>query len=370
MEELASTAPNSLLHMLADSQAGTQEARAFSEQVFPLMRTEQEAKARGYFEDQIKSLNDQITSINSQRQGLATDKLNDMIKDERTFQLNQKQYELDKLKSDRDWKASQHSLHNEDQRIKQTQQQINWQKTQEAAQLSGTYKGKATLAALKVDAETKAAAARANISQASLNERIRHNLESEKAQQQRLAKQGQSNAMKIIDAAMNPSKRATLTLQSKQYIDPKTQAILQTQAVTGQLNDAHYDQKKKQWYYYAKRTMTPQQAIAQGYPMGGNTPVRDPQKLYDILTASHVPAADALKAVRIKTGIGDFQPGVATDYNTETLANMTNKQLMEIARARGYKGSGSRNDLIHYIQLRNPNQQATPAGWNTAPTRP
>jgi hypothetical protein len=249
---------------------------------------------------------------------------------------------LDKLKSNRDWQATLRSLHNEDQRISMAKDYAQIQK----AGVTGVYKGKPTLATVKATAAEKLAAAKYNLSAAALQEKLRHSSETEAVARQRLKNQEQRNAMAIVDHAFNPSGSATLTLSKKVPITA-TEALLD--------KNARRDPKSKQWYTYRKETMTQQQAIAQGYNLGGNTPITDPQDLYNLLVGSGTNPSMALNLVRTKTGIGDFKPGSESNFDTDSLARMTNKEIMGIARARGYKGGGKRNELIHYIVLHNPN---------------
>ena len=350
-EELSLVAPNSLLHMLGEQEAGVQEANAFSGKVFPLVQTEQEANARNFFENQIKDLDAQIGVLEGSKQGKVNDRLNTLLQQEREFDLNLKQQALDKLKANRDWQATVRSLKNDDARLAMAKKQFGLQE----AGVTGVYKGKPTLSAIKATIAERQAAQRLAISNASLQERMRHAQETESIQRQRASNQAQQNAMKILDHAMHPTSKATLTLTKRININPKDQPGLYAKAIAGSLKDAHRDPKTGQWYYYGKQTLTTQEAIAQGYNLGGNTPITDPQQLYDLLKAAGTPSAMALKLVRTRTGVGDFVPGGTTNYTTDVLAGFTNKRLMEIARARGYKGGGKRSDLVHYIIMRNPN---------------
>jgi hypothetical protein len=350
-QELASQAPNSLLHMLGAAEAGTQEANAFSGKVFPLVRSESESSARAGFESQIKDLNSQIDTLEGTKTGKVNDRLNSLLQDERTFQLNQSQQALDKLKANRDWQATVRSLHNDDQRLSMAKKEFALSE----AGVTGTYKGKPTLSAIKATIAERQAAQRLNLSSAALEERQRHALETEAIQKQRISNQTQRNSMQILDHAMEPTSRATLTLTKRINIDPKQQPGLYAQALTGKLKDAHRDPSSGQWYYYGKQTITPQEALAQGYNLGGNTPITDPQRLYDLLIGTGTPAPMALKLIRTKTGISDFAPGGTTNYNADTLSGMTNKELAGIAKTRGYKGGGKRQQLVDYILMRNPN---------------
>src|SRR5262249_3188892 len=151
---LSLTAPNSLLHMLGEAQAGTQEARAFSERVFPLARTEQEGKARSFYEEQIKELNDKITSIKSQRQGLLDSRLNDLIPPERTYSLTKPQKELDKIKAQHDWDAAKRSLDLDTKKYNLAVQQFGQQTKYQKGQL-GLQKSAQQLQQQKINQQAK-----------------------------------------------------------------------------------------------------------------------------------------------------------------------------------------------------------------------
>jgi hypothetical protein len=343
-QELAMTAPNMLLHQLADAQAGTQEARAFSENVFPLVQTEETAKSKGFFEDQIAKLNDEISTIQGSKQGKVNSRLNDLITQERGFKQQEAQMALDKLKASRDWQATQRTLNNDTARLKLAQASFK-------AQATGTYGGKPTLAAQKISSDEAKAQASLNLSKAQLRESIRHHLETEAVSQQKANHVAQANAMAILDHAMAPSARTSITLQHKVILDAAKGLIT---------SGARKDPKTGQYYIYEKRTLTPDAAIAQGYNLGGNAPTTDPNKLYTILTGSNVSSALATKLIRTKTGIHDFSPGKDVNFSIPSLAGMSNPDVMALARARGWKGGGKRNELLHWIVLHNPSTPATP----------
>jgi len=359
-EELSMTAPNNLTHALANAEAGVQEANAFSGRVFPLVQTEQTANMKNFFETQISDLNKQVATLEGSKQGLKNTRLNDLLTQERQFQQSQAQLGLDKQKANRDWIATQHTLHNDDKRLSMAQTQYNRQ--------FGLQTKAQTLEQQRINLQAKQQAARLKLDWSTLAERMRHDQETEKTQAARASARSQSNAMALVDKAMSPTHRGTLTLNTKSYIPKNSPAELA--AASGTTKNAYWDPKKSQWYTYGKKTLTNAQALAQGYDLGGNTPVSDPQKLFTLLRSAGIPAATAIKVIRVKTGIGDFQPGKPTDYNAHTLAGMTNKDLMDLARARGYKGRGTRNVIINYIMSRNPASAPTPAGYGSTPSRP
>lgn len=344
---LAQIAPNQLLHGLANAQAGTQQARAFSERVFPAMRTEEVSKARGYFEDQIKDLRKQIDSINSQSSTLVSQRFKDLQAAEREYALAQENLKLDRLKADRDWEATQRSLHNEDVRLGLAKKEFGLNE----AGVTGKYKGKVTQQAIKLAVEQRLAAQRYGLSVAQYRERLRHNVESESIQQQKMANQNQKNAMSIIDAVTGRSKSG-VTMTRKVTLDKTAGAI----AVAKGNTKVHYDPKTKTYYTYETTHMTPQQ-VERTY---GSGYASDPQQLYDLLIGSGIPKAMALKVVKTKTGVHDFQPGKAVQYTAEDLHRIGKKSFNElrgIAISRGFKpGKNKKNtqQLIDFILSTNP----------------
>lgn len=356
-QELASVAPNSLIHMLTMAQAGVQEANAFSQRVFPLVQTEQEANARNTFESQIKDLNDQINTLEGSKQGKINDRLNSLLADERTFAASQAQQKLDQLKADRDWQATQKSLTLQQQRDAEAKKEFAWQKAYQTGQL-GLQKTSQKIQVAKLNQQAANQAARLGLDKQSLLERMRHNQETEKVQQQRANNNSRSNAMSLVQHAMSPTTKGTVTLNVKSYIDPKTQPLLNMKAANGTLKDAHWDSDKQQWYVYNKKTLTNEKALAQGIDLGGNTPVSDPQKLFNLLKSASVPSAIAISVIRNRTGIMDFTPGQDPNYNSHTLAGMSNADLHDLAKARGFKADGhvSRNVLVNYIMAHNPDK--------------
>lgn len=347
MEQLAMTAPNSLLHMLGNAQAGVQEANAFSGRVFPLVRTEAEANARNTFESNIKDLNSQIDALEGSKQGEINGRVNDLLTSERQFQLNQNQLGLDKLKAGRDWQATLRSLKNDDARLALARKQFGIQE----AGVTGTYKGKPTQSAIKLSNQEMQAAARLKISEATLRERIQHNTETESIQRQRVQINQEHNAMAIVDAATGGNHPVTIT--HRVNLDQSQGATAMALGKT----DVHRDSKTGKYYRYEKVSMTPTQLVGAGYELPGNAPITDPQRLYDLLRGAQIPAPMALKVVRAKTGINDFSPGQPVNYDHGTLSGMTTTELRGIAEGRGYKyprKAPSRGNLIDFITSRNP----------------
>jgi hypothetical protein len=347
---LASIAPNQLLHGLANAQAGEQLASAYSQRVFPALRTEETSKARGYFEDQIKDLRKQIDQINSQSSVLKSNRLSDLLKQEREFELQQAQLKLDNLKADRDWEATKRTLHNEDVRLGLAKKQFGLQESS----VTGKYKGKKTQSAIKAAAEQRLAAQRMGISVAQYQERVRHNQATEAQARARVQNSQQKNAMAILDAVTGRSKGG-MVITHRRELSPAQGAAMayrnsKVQIVRGADGKNHY---------YIEETvhLSPQQVQRQY----GSGFAADPQQLYDLLIGSNIPKAMATKLVRTKTGVHDFQPGKPVAYTANDLAAIGRKSFNElrgIALSRGFKPNpkhkANTQNLIDFILNTNP----------------
>lgn len=345
--QLASVAPNQMLWGLGEAQAGVQAARSFSGKVFPAMATEQAATARSFYEGKIQDIQDEITKLESTKGSLASSKLNDLIKQEREYELQLHQSQLDKTKADRDWKATQHQLRNDDARLNLTKKQFGLQESG----VTGKYKGKATLAAVKISADEKLAASKLGLSVAQYKEMVRHHLESEKVQARRATNQAQTKAMSILDAVTGGSKAGTIT-QKQWMTDTAGSAAM----LSGKTN-VFKDPKTGKYYTYVTNHLTAhelQRKYGSGY-------ANDPQQLYDLLTGSNIPKQMALKLVRAKTGVGDFQPGKPVVYSHNDLVAVGKRSFNELrglALARGFKPNknhpANSQMLIDYIMHNNP----------------
>lgn len=343
-----SMAAGEMLHSLGLSTAHAGEAEAFAGKVFPALETEEQAKSRSFFENQIKQNQDQINTLNASKSGLANDKLTSLVQNERQYELDLKNAALDRLKSNRDWQATQHQLKNDDARL-----------ALETAGTTGTYKGKPTLENIKLTVSQQQAAERLGISEARLKQTIAKSTESSQIQQERLSAQVSKNGMSVIDAAMNPNKGRPITMTTKVNIPPGSLAELR--AESGKMSDAHYDPKTKSWYQYQRLTLSPQDWAKRG-GYSGTTPVSDPQQLFDLVRGS-VPLLSpkaVVNLVRAKTGLKNWSPGQPSTYSGNDLGKMSQNQLKGIAEGRGWKPGmgGTKQNLMDFILHHNP----APAG--------
>jgi hypothetical protein len=181
------------LHTLMYAQAGEQAAQQFAGQIFPLVRTEQMASARNQFEDQISQYEDQITSLKSQRGAQINSRFNDLrtqelqygmqraqlqlqkiddlknynlqvrkAKDDRvaatrTYNLDKQQLGLDRTKANRDYEIAKRNAGNDEKQTAIAEKNYQLDLAKMAADESGTYQGKPTLAAKQLNADIKKA---------------------------------------------------------------------------------------------------------------------------------------------------------------------------------------------------------------------
>ena len=343
--QLASVAPNQLLHGLANAQAGTQQARAFSERVFPAMRTEQIANARNTFESQINDLRQQIDQITGQRGTLIDQKFTDLQAAQRDWDLKQAQLKLDQLKADRDWQAAQHQMANDDKRLRITQGQLRLQ----TAGVTGKLGGKPTLAAIKVSNQAIQAANKLGMTKAQLQETIRSHMANEANASKRLQISQRSKAMTILDHALG-FKSGSVSFDQRREI-PMTQALSPGMRKNPHLSYVSAKNSKDgrdHWYLTQPVHLTQAQFAAQ-YGSGYG---KNPQNLYDLLIGSNIPKAIALKVTRDRTLIQDFVPGKPVVYSASDLKAIGQRSFQElrgIAVQRGWKP--------------NARQRANPSKW-------
>ena len=344
--QLASVAPNQLLHGLANAQAGTQQARAFSEKVFPAMRTEQIANARNTFESQINDLRQQIDQITGQRGTLIDQKFTDLQAAQRDWDLKQAQLKLDQLKADRDWQATQHQMANDDKRLKISQGAFGLQK----AGVTGKYGGKPTLAAIKVSNQMIQEGKKLGLSKQQLQERIQHDRNMEKNAAARLQISQKSKAMTILDHVMGAKGGNVTWNQRREVTGPG--AMLQWMRNPGKYQMVK-DAKGVPHFYTTQPVHLNQAQFAAQYGSGYG---KNPQALYDLLIGSNVPKAVALQVTRQKTLINDFVPGKPVKYTAPDLNAIGQRSFQElrgIAVQRGWKPTpkhnANRQTFIDYI---------------------
>lgn len=306
-EALANLGAGSQLHTLGYAQAGEQQAQAFAGQVFPLVRTEQTAQARQYYEDQIKSTQAKIDDLNSQRGALVNTRLNDLTKQNLDYQLQQHQQALDKLNADRtfglqtrqakadslkaghDWQATLTTLKHDEERIALAKRQFELSQ----GKLTGTYKGLPTIDKQNLDAQDKRSMALLNLSAEQLTLRKQQLATSESLAKKQFAANQQVTWNSYVDAAVNP--HPGKSVQQSHAVE-----IQYTQALKDPKN-SWYDSKTGKYYH----AVTTHEVIT-------TQPITDPKGLYEFLLSHNVPKNVALSKVRTRLAVPDWSPGQKT----------------------------------------------------------
>jgi hypothetical protein len=295
-QALANLGAGAQLHTLGYAAADVGQANAFAGRVFPLIQTEEQSKARAYFEDQKKDLQKQITALEATKGSKATTRKNELITAERTYALQQTQSQLDKLKADRDWKATKRTLKNDDARLAIAQEQQRIQQ----GQLTGTYDGKPTLGQQSLDQQAKALSVREQqfaqqlgMTKQEFALRKSQLQSSTKLAQQRMDLAQAQSASQYLDAALTPQYGKTVITTTPAEID-QTAAFHDKGAwkVKGKDGKDHY-------YHMIKSQYTPQLTA----------PITNPNLLVDYLTAHNVPRAHAISMVKQRLNLPNWKYG-------------------------------------------------------------
>lgn len=293
-EALANLGAGQQLHTLGYAQAGEQQAQAFSGQVFPVMRTEQTAQARSYYEDQIKATRQKIDDLNSQRGGLVNTRLNDLTKQQldyqlqqhqqaldklnadRTFTLSSKTAKLDQIKANRDWQATLTTMRHDQERIDLSKRQFALTE----GKLTGTYKGLPTIDKQSLDASDRRSMAALNITKDELLLRKQTLAASEALAKKKFAADQQVTWNAYVDAAINP--HPGKSVQQSHAVE-----ITSVQALKDPKN-SWFDSKTGKYYH----AVTTHEVIT-------TQPITDPDRLYQYLRAHHLPPSVAANKVTL-----------------------------------------------------------------------
>jgi hypothetical protein len=172
---LPAEAAASQLYALGQAQAGTQYSEAFAGKVFPALRSETELRTRSGYEDRINTLQDQINSIQSQKQTMVDARFGDLLSAERETALNEQTLQLQALQADRDYEMA---LKNLDLDVEKFQaSEVQWrteleaQQEMNAAQLAMSAAGQAA-ASSQAQAELEMRAQEAAISHQEFEEEL------------------------------------------------------------------------------------------------------------------------------------------------------------------------------------------------------
>lgn len=258
------------LHTLGYAQAGEQQAQAFAGQVFPVLRTEEEAKARNYFEDQIKTIRGRIDDLNGQKSTLVDSRYNDLHQQQLQHDLQTAQLNLDRVKANRDWQATLRTLKNDEARITLSKKQFGLDTKKTAADIK-----------LATAAEKRQAAA-LGLSTQQFKANQAHLAASQKLNNKKLAAAQKVTWAEYLDAAVNPQPGKTVTVT-------RAVPVSAAQALRGG-SDAYKDPSSPTGY--SKLQKIEQTATT--------APITQPGDLVDYLIAHGVPKNIAVNMVKTR----------------------------------------------------------------------
>jgi hypothetical protein len=116
-------------------EANVAHAEAFAGRVFPLMRAREEAATRNFYDDKITKLQSDITNIKKNRGAMTNKRAREIL-------LENRSWELEKTKAERDWFVAKKTLESDKERLRIERESLAIKR----AEVTGMYKGKPTLA--------------------------------------------------------------------------------------------------------------------------------------------------------------------------------------------------------------------------------
>ena len=333
------------LHTLAYAQAGEQQAQQFANQVFPVMRTEQDAQVRRQYSEEIKGYQDELAAIKAQKGSLVNARYSEIRQAElqyriqvaqvkqakldsqrdynlqvrtakqqqadadrtyrlsiqqlkadtadklRNYKLAVKSSKLDQTKANRDWTLALKADKREEKKLKLAEKDFDLR----AGELKGVYDGMPTLAAKTASKADAREAQSLGISKAELQLKKRELVENAKLAKAKIKADQKTQLYDLIDQALNPKPGGTIT-QTYKVDAPKPNF---GQDVP---DDVFVDKSSATGYSKMVTVKTPSKVTE---------PINDPTKLIDYLTATgDYTRAEATRAVKAR-----FQPfGLPDDW--------------------------------------------------------
>jgi hypothetical protein len=260
---------SSLLHALAGGEANVGAAEAFAGRVFPQIAAEQQSRTQFQFDQAVNDLKKQIAQIESQRENAVNKQYYDRLLQEKTFQLQ-------KIQADRDYRIAQQTL------------------GMQKGELTGSFKGKPTLAAKNLAEQQRQFNAQLTLSNKELNAKISADVASGKATGKTETAVRWQNALELANGAMTAGKPYTIS----EWVPAAPRSPGAVQRTVG---------GKTGWYKLSRVTHQ-----SPGYNRG------QPGRIYKYLIARGVNKRMAVRAVRLATGKPNWYP-VAADTRSGTM---------------------------------------------------
>jgi hypothetical protein len=284
---LANLSAGQLLHTLGYAQAGEQQAQAFAGQVLPLVQTENEATARGHFQDVIAQAQKQIDAIKATKGDLVNQKVNDLTTQERTYALQKAQENLAAIKQKQDHLATVHTLANDDARLKLSQGQFAAQKAAQAATTK--------LNQQRLTDQEKQFQQQLGLTKQQMIDRKAELAATAKVSSQRVSAAERNTWAQWLDQGVNPQPGKPITTTT--VVPSDYQQALKDPKNSYKGTDPKTHQP--QWYHIIKTTDVPPT----------NAAITGPNNLVDYLVAHNVPKNTAVNMVRANMHIPNWKYG-------------------------------------------------------------
>jgi hypothetical protein len=275
---LAALGSGQMLNTLGNMGGEVGQAEAFSGQVLPLVSTEQQAQAKGYYEDQIKGLNDQISAIKATRGSAYNKAYNDLITSERQYQLDKQNQHLNNIKAQHDWQATKLTLAQEKARLAIELQQLGMSKTNQK------------IAIRRLTDQEQQYATTYGLKKATLLENVAKANAATRLATQRLNLSQKKTWADYLDAAISPKGGTTVASTIRVPLPPSA-AWSGKSGVYGNQKDG----------YYTLKTVHNTVNVPQ--------PIHNPTQLVQYLRGKGVPQKVAVNMVRHRLNIGTWKYG-------------------------------------------------------------
>jgi hypothetical protein len=329
------------LNALGMSLAGTQEAQQFAGQVFPAMMSEEAAKSDAFFNDQIKTLNNQIAANQGTKSDLVNTNLNTLLQNERQFQLNV-------TTQKRDAKAA--ALNEKVQRQSLADDKLRNALAQGAAKRAnislGISSAKAQASIAHMSNQDKINAAKLGITRQEAAARIAHESVMAKVGAARVSDSISKDAISLVQNAMGGGKPVSTTREIYLPNNP----IYKFKPPAGA-----YPGKGGRYFKVVHETKPGQT---------GQHPITDPNRLFQYVRGSlpQLGRKATINLIRAQTGRKNWSPGQRVSFSGNDYHNMPLTELEGLARNAGYAGKfgkGNRQGIVDYLLHVNPHPGPT-----------
>jgi hypothetical protein len=277
---------------LYSSEIGAGQAAAaehFAGGVLPAVEHQDFVNSQANFESQKKTIMDQILALQSAKSGKTNDRLNQLIAQERQYQLQKTDEHLKQVQANRAFAAQQRALHNDSVRLKLAQQQFSTDvgfKRISAKQAQQ----RINISRQRLTTQQRQAAKRLGLDEGKFKELLRHNMATEGIARQRQKLAQQKNSIALAKALANPSGDKPVSVESKIVLDPKSTEAQNVKDLVGLKGSKYHMDNHGNIYYWQRQTMPMSRWAAKN---GVSAGAADPKTFYKSLTKRGVPPKTA-----------------------------------------------------------------------------